>query len=57
MKLFSKLRSIEGCQSLKVEVRLALGLGWVKGQYCVKGPHCEEAEVSGYVEEERSVAA
>ena len=57
MKLFSKLRSIEGCQSLKVEVRLALGSGWVEGQYCVEGPHCDEAEVSGCVKEERSVTA
>ena len=51
MKLFSKLRSIEGFQSSKVEVRLVLGLGWVEGQYC------DEAEVSGCCEEERPVAA
>ena len=51
MKLFSKLRSIEGCQSSKVEVRLALGSGWVEGQ------HYDKAEVSGCVEEEMFVTA
>ena len=57
MKLFSKLQSVEDCQSSKVQVWLSLGSGWVEGQYCVEGTHCDEAEVSGYVEEERCVAA
>ena len=57
MNLFSKLRSVEDCQSLKVEVWLSCGSGWVEGEYYVEGNHCGEAEVSGYVEEERCVAA
>ena len=57
MKLFSKLRSVEDCQSLKVEVWFPYRSGWVKGEYCVEGTYQGEVEVSGYVEDQRCVAA
>ena len=49
MKLFSKLRSVEDCQSLKVEVWLPYRSGWVEGAYCVEGSCPDEAEVNSYV--------
>ena len=57
MKLFSKLRSVEECQSLKDEVCLSYRSGWVEGEYCVEGTYQGEAEVSVYVEDQRCVAA
>ena len=51
MKLFSKLRSVEDCQILKVEVWLPYRSGWVEGAYCVEGSCQGEAEVSSYVED------
>ena len=57
MKLFSKLRSVEDCQSLKVEVWLLYRSGWVEGAYCVEGTYQGEVEVSSYVEDQRCVAA
>ena len=55
--MFSKLRSVEVCQSLKVEVWLPYSSGWVEGAYCVKGNYQGEVEVSGYVEDQRCVVA
>ena len=49
MKLFSKLRSVEDCQSLKGEVWLPYRSGWVEGAYCVEGSFQGEAEFSSYV--------
>ena len=57
MNLFSKLRSIEDCQSLKVEVWLPYRSGWVEGEYCVERTYQGKVEVSGYVEDQRCVAA
>ena len=57
MKLFSKLQSIEDCQSLKVEVWLPYRSGWVESAYCVEGTYQGKVEVSGYVEDQRCVAA
>ena len=57
MKLFSKLRSVEDCQNMKVEVWLPYRLGRVEGAYCVEGSCQGEAKVSSYVEDQRCVAA
>ena len=48
-EVFSKLPSVEVCQSLKVEVWLPYRSGWVEGAYCVEGSCQGEAEVSSYV--------
>ena len=55
--MFSKLRSVEDCQNLKVKVWVLCRSGWVGGQYCGEGTHQGEAEVSIYVEDQRCVAA
>ena len=57
MKLFSKLRSVEDCQSLQDEVWLPYRSGWVEGAYCVEGSCQGEAEVSSYVRDHRCVTA
>ena len=57
MKLFSKIRSVEDCQSLKVEVWFPYRSGWVEGAYCVEGTYQGDVEVSGYVKYQRCVAA
>ena len=57
MKLFSTLRIVEDCQSLKAEVWLPYRSGWVQGAYCVEGTYQGEVEVSGYVEDQRCVTA
>ena len=54
---FSKLRSVEVCQSLKVEVWLSYRSGWVEGAYCVEDTYQGKVEVSGYVEDQRCVTA
>ena len=57
MKLFSKLQSIEDCQSLKVDVWFSYRSGWVEGAYYVEGTYQGEVEVSSYVEDQRCVTA
>ena len=57
MKLSSKLRSVEDCQNLKVEVWVPHGSGRVEGKYCIEGTYQGESEVSGYVEDQRCVIA
>ena len=48
---------MEDCQNSKVKVWLSRGLGWVEGHYCGEGTHQGEAKFSGYVEDQRCVAA
>ena len=48
---------MDDCQSSKVEVYVPCGSGRVEGKYCVEGTYQGEAEVSGYVEDQRCVAA
>ena len=57
MNLFSKLHSVEHCQSLQDKVWFPSRSGWVEGAYCVEGSCQGEADVIIYVGDHRCVAA